>query len=198
MIELPKSLIKVVSYFKKLPGVGEKTALRQALILSSWSPDDIIAFGQNIKSLLDIKKCVKCGLFADIKLCYICSSEKRIATPLLCIVENISDCIAIEKSGDFEGRFHILGGVLNPLLGIGPDELSMKNLKDRVNEEKIEEVILAINPTVEGDATCSYIKQILPADIVVERIGFGMPMGGSLEYLDSITITKAIENRKRM
>jgi len=105
--------------------------------------------------------------------------------------------MAIEKSGHFKGVYHILGGVLNPLLGIGPDELKMDELRANIIKKQITDVILAVNPSVEGDATCSYLKSILPQDINVERIGFGVPIGGSLEYLDPMTITKALENRKR-
>ena len=117
---------------------------------------------------------------------------------MMCIVESISDCMAIEKSGQYRGVYHILGGVLNPLLGVGPDELSIDHLMKRIADEEIREIILAINPSVEGDATCSYIRQLVGSTIAVERIGFGIPMGGSLEYLDAMTIGKAIENRKKM
>jgi recombination protein RecR len=105
--------------------------------------------------------------------------------------------MAIEKSGHYKGLYHILGGVLNPLLGVGPDELKLDELKSKVIQKNIEEVILALNPSVEGDATCSYLKSIFPASTNVERIGFGVPIGGSLEYLDPMTITKALENKKR-
>jgi recombination protein RecR len=127
----------------------------------------------------------------------ICQDEFRESQKSLCIVETASDLMAIEKSGNFKGLYHILGGVLNPLLGIGPEELKLDELKHRIVAKEIQEVILAINPSVEGDATCSYLKMILPADVRVERIGFGVPIGGSLEYLDPMTITKALENRKR-
>lgn len=136
-------------------------------------------------------------MFADEDLCSICSDEDRQANKSLCIIENASDLMAIEKSGNFKGVYHILGGVLNPLLGVGPDELKMDELKSRILEKDIKEVILAINPSVEGDATCSYFKTLLPDSVQVERIGFGVPIGGSLEYLDPMTITKALENRKR-
>jgi recombination protein RecR len=112
-------------------------------------------------------------------------------------VENASDLLAIEKSGTFKGVYHILGGVLNPLLGVGPDELKMDELREKIIKKEIQEIILAINPSVEGDATCSYLKSILPQTVQVDRIGFGVPIGGSLEYLDPMTITKALENRKR-
>jgi recombination protein RecR len=136
-------------------------------------------------------------MFSDENLCSICQSENRKDVHSLCVVENASDLMAIEKSGHFKGVYHILGGVLNPLLGIGPDELKMDDLRSNILRKEVKDVILAINPSVEGDATCSYLKSILPTEINVERIGFGVPIGGSLEYLDPMTITKALENRKR-
>jgi recombination protein RecR len=137
-------------------------------------------------------------MFADTDVCLICSNERRKESTTLCVVESITDCLAIERSGTFKGRFHILFGVLNPLLGIGPDELKLDQLQKRISEEGVKEVILAVNPSVEGDATCSYIKQILPESVLVERIGFGIPMGGSLEYVDALTISKAMENRRHL
>ncbi|MBA2404416.1 MAG: recombination protein RecR [Bdellovibrionales bacterium] len=136
-------------------------------------------------------------MFADENLCSICQNESRQSIAYLCVVENASDLMAIEKSGTFKGVYHILGGVLNPLLGVGPDELKMDQLREKIIKKEIREIILAVNPSVEGDATCSYLKSILPGSVQVDRIGFGVPIGGSLEYLDPMTITKALENRKR-
>ncbi len=197
-MELPKAFQRAVDSFKKLPGVGEKTAFRQCMILTNWNEQELHEFGESIKTLSNIARCEDCGIFSTEKKCKICSSPERSQTRLLCIVENVTDCIAIEQSGNFEGKFHIVGGVLNPLLGVGPDDLRIDKLIERINDENVKTVILALNPTVEGDATSSYIKQLLPQNIEVERIGFGMPMGGSFEYLDSMTIGKALENRKRM
>jgi recombination protein RecR len=136
-------------------------------------------------------------MFADETLCSICSDDYRKSAKTLCVVEHASDLMAIEKSGHFKGVYHILGGVLNPLLGVGPEELKLDELKEKIINKGISEIILALNPSVEGDATCSYLKSILPTSTQVERIGFGVPIGGSLEYLDPMTITKALENRKR-
>ena len=137
-------------------------------------------------------------MFCDVEVCAICSDSSRNTSGIICIVETISDCIAIEKSDEYRGMFHILGGVLNPLMGIGPDELNVDKLLARVKTENIEALILAINPSVEGDATCSYLKQVMPTTVKIDRIGFGIPMGGCLEHLDSMTINKALENRKTM
>lgn len=197
-MELPEKLLKVVKQFSRLPGVGEKTALRQSLIMTKWNKEDLIGFAESIKNLADLESCEKCGMFCDENLCNVCTKPERTNAKTLCVVESVTDYLAIERGGDFKGKFHILFGVLNPLMGIGPDELKLDFLTNRVLTEEIEEVILAVNPSVEGDATCAYIKQMLPEKINVDRIGFGIPMGGSLEYVDSLTITKALENRRHL
>lgn len=197
MIQLPEVIKNAVEALTKLPGVGEKTAFRMVMNMTHWKAQELNQVGSALIALKDLKLCEECGMFADEALCSICSDENRQREKTLCVVENASDLMAIEKSGNFKGVYHILGGVLNPLLGIGPDELKMDELKSRIIEKEIQEIILAINPSVEGDATCSYFKTLLPESVRVERIGFGVPIGGSLEYLDPMTITKALENRKR-
>ena len=197
-MELPEKLLKAVKQFTRLPGVGEKTALRQSLIMTKWNKEDLMHFAEAIKGLSEINHCKKCGMYCDQELCRICTDSFRSQATILCVVESVTDCLAIERSGHFRGKFHILFGVLNPLLGIGPDELKLDELILRVENENIEEVILAVNPSVEGDATCSYLKQALPEKTRVDRIGFGIPMGGSLEFVDSLTITKALENRRHL
>lgn len=197
MIELPEVITNAVEALTKLPGVGEKTAFRMVMNMTHWKTQELNSVGNSLINLKNLRLCSECGMFADVELCSICQSSDRQNSKSICVVENASDLMAIEKSGNFRGLYHILGGVLNPLLGIGPDELKMDELKNRIIEKEIQEVILAINPSVEGDATCSYFKTLLPETIQVERIGFGVPIGGSLEYLDPMTITKALENRKR-
>lgn len=196
MIQLPSIIKDAVDALTKLPGVGEKTAFRMVMNMTNWKAQELGAVGQAIVGLKDLRTCTDCGMFAESDLCSICEDEGRKNVKTLCVVENVSDLMAIEKSGNFHGVYHILGGVLNPLLGVGPDELRMDELKDKIIAREIEEVILAVNPSVEGDATCSYFKTLIPSTVKVERIGFGVPIGGSLEYLDPMTITKALENRK--
>lgn len=195
MIELPSTITNAVASFSKLPGVGEKTAQRQILSMTKWSPAELVAFAQSISELKELRFCSQCGMFSEDDTCAICKAHHRQEAKVLCVVENINDLMAIEKSNTFNGVYQILGGVLNPLAGIGPDQLNISKLVDRVKSLSIETLILAINPSVEGDATCSYIKQLLP-ETNIERIGFGIPMGGNLEYLDPMTISKALENRK--
>lgn len=197
MIHLPDVIKNAIDALTNLPGVGEKTAFRMVLNMTHWKHAELNAVGDAIIALKYLKQCHECGMFSDDDLCLICQDENRRSQNIICIVENASDLMAIEKSANFKGLYHILGGVLNPLLGIGPDELKLSELKSRVIEKGIDEIILAINPSVEGDATCSYLKSLLPETVRVERIGFGVPIGGSLEYLDPMTITKALENRKR-
>ena len=196
MIQLPSIIKDAVDALTKLPGVGEKTAFRMVMSMTNWKQQELGNVGHAIISLKDLKTCQDCGMFSEEELCSICENESRKNSKTLCIVEHVSDLMAIEKSGTFHGVYHILGGVLNPLLGVGPDELRMDELKDKIVERGVEEIILAINPSVEGDATCSYFKTLIPETVKVERIGFGVPIGGSLEYLDPMTITKALENRK--
>lgn len=197
-MELPEKLLKVVKQFSRLPGVGEKTALRQSLIMTKWNKADLVEFAEAVKSLAELNHCEKCGMYCDERRCKVCTDQVRSHAKTLCVVESVTDCLAIERSGHFKGKFHILFGVLNPLLGIGPDELKLDFLFERIKLENIEEIILAVNPSVEGDATCAYIKQSVPSEIRVDRIGFGIPMGGSLEFVDSLTITKALENRRHL
>jgi recombination protein RecR len=197
MIELPESILNTVTSFTKLPGVGEKTAMRQVMNMVRWNPEDLSEFAAAVNELQNINKCSDCGLYSEKDLCEICTNEGRKISSIICVVESINDLMAIERSNDYSGLYHVLGGVLNPLMGIGPDQLKINKLVERVNKFNMNTVVLAINPSVEGDATCSYIKQLLN-NVHVERIGFGVPIGGSLEYLDPLTISKALENRKRL
>jgi recombination protein RecR len=197
VIHLPEVIKNAVEALTRLPGVGEKTAFRMVMNMTNWKSSELVSVGSALASLQHLKLCQECGMFADGRLCSICEIEARQSIKALCVVEHASDLMAIEKSGHFKGVYHILGGVLNPLLGVGPDELKLDQLKEKIIKKEITDIILAVNPSVEGDATCSYIKSILPDSIQVERIGFGVPIGGSLEYLDPMTITKALENRKR-
>ena len=197
-MELPKTLEDVVSQFKRLPGVGEKSALRLALYMIDWNHSDIGEFGSSIENLKSIKKCSSCNSLSDLDLCKICSSPSRKGHPFLCVVESMMDLFAIENSGEFEGNYFVLGGVLNPLKGTGPDDIGVPALCKKVINNEVENVILAVNPSIEGDATCSYINDVLPENVSVDRIGFGVPIGGSLEYLDSLTISQALKNRKSL
>jgi recombination protein RecR len=197
VIQLPQVIKDAVESLTRLPGVGEKTALRMVMNMTHWSPVELREVGQSLIALTQLKLCQHCGMFSEEDVCSICIDEERILLKNICVVESVSDLLAIEKSGQFKGVYHILGGVLNPLMGIGPKELGLDRLQERILNDEIFDVILAVNPSVEGDATCAYLKALLPENVRVERIGFGVPIGGSLEFLDPMTISKALENRKR-
>ena len=195
MIFLPKTLEKLKGSFSKLPGIGEKSAMRLALHLTSWKDAEIEEFIDSLRGIYDLKQCRECFVYTDDEICTICADQKRGEQKIICVVESINDFLAIERSEQYFGLYHITGGVLNPLMGIGPDQLNIESLVERVTCLGVGNVILAINPSVEGDATCSYIRGQLGENITVERIGFGLPMGGSLEYVDAMTVSKALENR---
>ncbi len=198
-MDLPLKIQRVKESMRKIPGVGEKTALRYALHLASRHAEELKAFGENLVNLASIDACQFCRSFSDREICNICANEERWDSGSLCVVESISDVIAIERSRQFRGTYFVLGGVLNPLLGVGPEELNVPRLRELIaNRSSVRELVIAINPSLEGDATSSYLREILPPEIKVHRIGFGIPIGGALEYLDSMTISKAFENKTLM
>jgi recombination protein RecR len=197
VITLPENLTNAIDAISKMPGIGKKSAARIALSMARWNHESLENIANGILSIKHLQNCKKCGMYCDEQYCSICLNKSR-ATGMLCVVEGVNDLIAIESSGQFRGTFLILGGVLNPRLGIGPDSLNIKMLLDKINNDKVEEIILALNPSVEGDATCSYLKQLIPITVKVNRIGFGIPIGGNLEYLDPQTISKAFENKRQL
>lgn len=195
-MKLPPQLERAIKSFSKLPGVGDRTAFRQVLNMTKWNKQDLQEFSDSVAAMEDLTYCQQCGFFSENDLCTICADIRRSETLNLCVVEHISDMMAIERSNNFNGIYFILGGVLNPLIGIGPQEIKIPHLVALIETKGINSVLLAINPSVEGDATCAYIKQKLKDSVHVDRIGFGVPIGGSFEHLDPITISKALENRK--
>jgi len=199
VLKLPLKITNLVKALAWLPGVGERSATRHALFLSTLSASQLEEFSVSVRELADIRKCSECGFFSEGDLCELCESETRKNSGVICVVESISDALAIENGQHYKGLLHILGGVLSPLAGIGPDDIGIDKLFQRVEEYKIGEIILALNPSVEGDATSAYIKQETERRAIqssVKRIGFGIPIGGSLEYLDPLTISKALENKR--
>lgn len=185
-----------IEELSKLPGIGKKTAQRLALFLLKSSPESVenlINAIQDLKS--KIRFCSKCFNLSEEDLCKICQSPKR-DSGLICVVEEASDVIAVEKSHEYNGLYHVLGGVLSPLSGIGPDELKTKELMRRFDSENIKEVILALNPDTEGETTSLYLAKLLkPLGIKITRIARGLPIGGDLEFADEATIGRAMLNR---
>ena len=192
----PPPLETLIRHLSKLPGIGQKSATRVALyILKKPS-----ALAEDLaRSLLDVKEkitfCSHCFNFTDQDPCAVCRDESR-ANGALCIVEGPGDQLAIEESGVFKGRYHVLHGVLSPLDGIGPEDLKIAELLGRLEKEKVHEVIMAVNPTAEGEATVSFLTKLLSdKGIAMSRIGLGIPMGGDLKYMDAVTLRHALKSR---
>ncbi len=182
--------------FAKLPGIGKKTALR--LVLHLIKQDELqVTYFSNAISLLrkEIKFCKRCHNISDKELCNICSNTMR-KQELICVVENIRDVIAIESTQQFNGIYHVLGGIISPLDGIGPDQLNIDSLVKRVNEEQVQEIIFALNPNIQGDTTVYYIgRKLKSAPVKFTTIARGISFGGELEYADEMTLAKSISNR---
>jgi recombination protein RecR len=190
---------RLVASLKRLPGIGEKSATRLAFHLLGASDENVRELGEAIARLKqDVVLCELCFDLTDRSPCEICRDERRDRT-LLCVVEEPADLAAIERSGRFRGRYHVLGGAFAPIDGVGPEELRIAELETRVASGEIEEVVLATNPNAEGDATAHYLIDALrPTGVRLSRIAFGMPLGGDLEYADHVTVGMSVENRRTL
>lgn len=194
----PKSLNNLISSFLRLPGVGKKTAERYAYaIVNKMNKEEIEKFIESLTNCKDnIKKCPICGFLTEDDACEYCKDSKRDKSTIL-VVEEPKDVEAIERCERYSGLYHVLGGSISPINGIGPEELNIKTLFERIKEEETKEIIIATSATVEGEATALYIKRVLSnKNIIVSRIAYGMPVGSSLEYSDESTIMRALEGRK--
>ena len=195
-------LENAVTEFAKLPGIGKKTALRLVLHLIKQDAVEVTQFGDIISKMRnEIKFCTRCHNIADNTLCNICSNSMR-KRELLCVVENIRDVIAIESTQQFNGIYHVLGGIISPLDGIGAEQLTIEPLIDRIQNEPIEEIIFALSPTIQGDTTIYYISKKLSIAgtkqnqlLKISTIARGIAFGGELEYADEMTLAKSISNR---
>lgn len=195
-----ESVKKLIGEFEKLPGIGHKSAVRLAFyILES----DESAAKNMAEALIEAKQkvkfCSKCFNLAETEICEICSNSKRDES-IICVVENVKDVAAMEKTHEFKGLYHVLHGAISPMNNISANDIKIKELIERLSDDKIKEVILATNPTIEGEATAMYISRIIKTipGVKVSRIAHGIPVGGDLEYTDEITLIKAIENRREM
>lgn len=195
MAKLPKSIENLIEEFSKLPGIGPKTAARLVFYLLSKAKEDVEKLGEAVKLLQEgLTTCQICYNFAEASPCSICADSKR-NPKKICVVEEPLDVLALEKTG-FEGVYHVLGGVISPMNGIGPEDIRIDELVARVKKSEIEEVILATDPSLEGEATAMYIYQKLSSSkIKISRIARGLPVGGDLEYADELTLTRALEAR---
>ncbi len=193
----PPILSNLIRKLSRLPGLGEKSATRIAMYLLKAPGGETEALAENIRQLRDsIRTCSICFHFTDEQVCSICSDPVRNSGEI-CIVESTADLLAIEQSGAFKGRYHVLQGVLAPLDGIGPEQIRIKELFARFQSENISEIIIATNPSNEGEATAHYLLQILKDHPVrVTRIAYGIPMGGDLKYTDRITLERALKGRQ--
>jgi recombination protein RecR len=189
-------LENAVNEFSKLPGIGKKTALRLVLHLLKQDAGIVQAFGENIiKMRQEIRFCQRCHNVSDANTCSICDNRMR-KQEIICVVENIRDVIAIESTQQYNGIYHVLGGIISPLDGVGPDQLTIESLVSRVEKEATQEVIFALNPNIQGDTTIYYTqKKLQPLGVKVTTIARGIAFGGELEYADEMTLARSITNR---
>lgn len=196
MIFSSSLLENAVNEFAKLPGIGKKTALRLVLHLLKKDTEEVKIFSETILRLRqEILFCTRCHNIADKQLCNICSDRSR-KQHLICVVENVRDVIAIESTQQYNGLYHVLGGIISPLDGVGPDQLEINSLISRVSEEKTEELIFALSPNIQGDTTIYYIsKKLKDVPVKITTIARGIAFGGELEYADEMTLARSISNR---
>ncbi len=191
------SLQDLIDALGKLPGIGPKSAQRLAFYFLQTDPISV----ENLARLLvevkqKVKSCRTCGAVSETEICNLCNDTRRDQTSI-CVVEEAKDISAIEKTREFKGRYHVLGGVISPIDGIGPDQLRIKDLVKRVDGEKIQEIIIATNPNLEGEATAAYLVKVLePTQVLVTRLASGLPVGGELEYADEVTLGRALKGRR--
>ena len=197
MAEYILPLQKLIDQFRRLPGIGGKTAVRLAFSVLDSSDEQAAQFAEAILAAKrDVRVCKRCCNIAMSDLCPICEDDTR-EEGVICVVEAPKDIMAFERVREFRGRYHVLGGVLSPMNGIGPDGLRIKELLARIGEESVHEVIVATNATVEGEATAMYLARLLePFGVSVSRLAFGLPVGGDVEYTDEVTLHRALEGRR--
>lgn len=199
-MKFPNSLEELIECFKLLPGIGEKNAERLSFAVLQFSEENANKFSTAINNVkTKIVKCEKCNnLTEDSKLCLVCADETRDSSTI-CVVESTKDLILFEKSNAFKGKYHVLEGLISPLEGINPEDIKINQLINRIKEEDIKEVILALNMSMEGETTALYITKLLEGtDVTVTKIAAGIPVGADMEYLDSLTIQRALEGRNKV
>ena len=189
----------LIEEFEKLPGIGHKTAQRLAFHVLNLPEEKVLTFA---RALVDAKRktgfCSVCGNITDVDPCRLCSSDKRDRS-VICVVQSPRDVAAMERIREFRGQYHVLNGLISPMEGIGPDDINIKSLIRRIAQGGVQEVILATNPTVEGEATAMYLARVIkPLGIRVTRMAHGMPVGSDLEYVDEVTLGKALEGRREL
>jgi recombination protein RecR len=196
-LDYPAPLARVIDELRRLPGIGPKSAQRIAFHLLRRTKEDMTKLASAIDSLLDeIRLCSICNAFTDSEICATCNDASRSDTTI-CVIEEPHNILSVERTRDYRGRYHVLHGSLSPLSGVGPDELKIHGLLERVRRGGVEEIILATSPTVEGESTAIYLARILkPLGVRVTRIAMGIPVGSDLEWADEVTMSKALEGRR--
>ena len=195
-MKYPTTLLNLIESFKKLPGIGEKTAERLALSMLSMDDSIINMFSESISNLKkNIKRCEICNNLSESSLCTICEDNKRNKS-IICVVEEPKNIILFEKINIFDGYYHVLDGLISPIDGVNPEDINIQSLINRVRKDKINEIILALKPSIEGETTSLYISKILEEENVkITKIAYGIPMGADMDYVDSLTLELALENR---
>ena len=195
----PDSLNNLINSLKKLPSIGEKSAERLAFAIMNMDEEDTLLFSNSINDVKSkIKKCKICGNITENEMCDICLNENR-DNSLICVVEDSKNIITLEKMGSYNGKYHVLNGLISPVDGKGPNDIEIDSLIDKVNNNEIKEVIIAISPTLEGETTALYISKLLEkTNVIVSRIAYGIPMGADMEYLDPMTLSMALLNRNKI
>ena len=195
----PKDLERLISYYQKLPGVGPKSAERLALATIEFQDAEIEDYSDALKQAKkNLTRCSICGHLTDQDICNICADETRNQN-LICLVEDYKSIFAFEKSGKYNGVYHVLNGLISPIDDIGPEDINLPSLLTRIDKLDNPELIMALKPTMEGDATTLYIKKKLEnKNVLISRLSYGIPMGAELDYLDNITLEKALEDRKQI
>jgi recombination protein RecR len=196
MSDFAEPIEKLIDEFRKLPGIGSKTAQRLAYSVMRRPKEDAERLSQAILQVKDnICCCSRCNNFSDRDPCHYCTSPSR-SPDMICVVEEPNDILAIEKTREYSGQYHVLHGVLSPINGVGPEDLKLKNLLERMRTGVVREIIVATNPNVEGEATAIYLAKLLrPIGVKVSRIALGLPVGSDLEFADEVTMSKALEHR---
>lgn len=198
-MKYPRTLQNLIECFQKLPGIGEKTAERLALSTLKLDQEVINVFSESLKNTkIKIKKCSICNNYSEEDTCEICKDSSR-EQDVLCVVEDPKNIIMFEKIGTFNGKYHVINGLISPLDGINPEDIHIPQLLERIKNEGIKEVILAVKPSVEGETTSLYISKMLAnTDVLVSKIAHGVPLGADIDYVDSLTLELALENRKKI
>ena len=193
------SIEKLIEAFERLPSIGSKTAARLAFYILNASEDETTDFVNSIiNAKKNLKYCSKCFNISDTDPCEICSNATR-DNSIICVVEDVKDVVAMEKTHEFKGVYHVLHGSISPMNGIGPEDIKIKELLERLRDTDVKEIIIATNPRVEGEATAIYLSKLIkPIGIKVTRIAHGIPVGGDLEYTDEVTLSKALEGRREL